>query len=481
MKKVTIAEIIKSIGTGVLLLVSGTFGQLWAQGSADIFQLYTVFVGKQPFGFLGQSLAADADLNGDRKQDLVIGANGAGPNREGVVYIFYRNSYADVTNPSSADLQIIGEKPGDQFGWAVTTRGDFNGDGQKDLAISALKNNHCGQIYIYEGGKLPAKGQISARTASHVIISKDSTETFGFAISADGDINGDGISDMVISAPSNSTSGKEAGKVYIFQGGGWGDTLWTDDAVSGITGEKEYDHIGSAITFGGDIIGDKINDLVVGAFFCSQDSMNGGRGYVFEGKNLWARQLSAAQADLIIGGSAPESWLGTAAEIISDVNEDGKDELLISASGEYINGDDAGAVYLFYGGKRSGKIFVRNADLKFNSGRSGNNFGASIIRTGDIDGDKKEDWIITEPGGTVPGKDSYGRIYLFPTSFLNNNDFSNVIEEPIPNNYFGKSITVGDINGDGRQEIIAGAFNDNSGGQKGGKVVVFKIGNLNKK
>lgn len=445
------------------------------KGAPDIFQLYTVLVGKQPYGFLGQSLAADADLNSDGQQDMVIGANGAGPSRQGVVYIFSRNSYTDVTDPATAEVQIVGEKPGDQFGWALTTRGDFNGDGQKDLVVAALKTDHRGQVYIFEGGKIPAKGQVKASSANHVIISKDSTETFGFVVSADGDINGDGISDLVISAPSNSALGKEAGKVYIFQGGGWGDTLWTDDAACVITGEKEYDHLGSSITCGGNIIGDKINDLVIGAFFSSQDSMNGGRGYVLEGRRLWEQQIPAAQADLIIGNSAPESWLGTAAEIIGDINGDEKDELLISASGKYIHGDDAGAVFLFYGGKKKGKVSVQNADMTFTSGRTGNNFGTSIVRTGDIDGDNKEDWIISEPGGTVPGKDYYGRIYLFPTSFLSRNDFSNVIEEPIPNNYFGKSISVGDINGDGKKEIIAGAFNDNSGGQKGGKVVVFKI------
>ncbi len=440
-----------------------------------VIELNTVIVGNTENSFLGQSLSLNADLNGDGKNDLVVAANGGGAHSEGIVYIFYNRSFDKLTDPAGADVMITGDEPGDLFGWALTTEGDVNGDGEKDLIVSALKNDRRGKIYVFLGGRARQARNIRAGEADYIISSPDSVETFGFVVCADGDLNDDGISDLIVSAPSNPEAGEDAGKIYIFNGGGWGDGMTTADAACAITGESAHSSFGSAVSFGGDFSGNGIDDLAVGAFFASQDSGNAGRIYLFKGRQLWPREDRAAQADLIIQGYHKESWLGTAVEIIGDINKDGRHELLAGASGEYVNGDDAGAVYLIYGREVGGKIPAREADLNLVSTRIGNNFGTQIVRAGDIDGDGREDWIISEPGGIIAQEEARGRVYVFITSLLGKDNVSSVIEEPVAMNNFGNAVSAGDINGDGYIEIGVGANWDNSAADKCGKVAIFTI------
>ena len=178
---------------------------------------------------------------------------------------------------------------------------------------------------------------------------------------------------------------------------------------------------------------------------------------------------------MVIKGFHKESWLGTAVEIIGDINRDGLSELIAGASGEFVKGDDSGAAYLFHGGMKSGPVSVLDAGLNMVSSRIGNNFGTNIVRTGDIDGDGREDWIITEPGGLIAQKEAKGRVYLFLTSMSGRSDIASVIEEPVARNNFGCAVSAGDINGDGFCEIVVGANWDNTAGEKSGKVVIFTV------
>ena len=244
-------------------------------------QLLTVVAGGIPSAFIGQSVSANADINGDGTNDLIVGSNGNGGKRQGTVHIFYRNKFERLSELSTAETVITGEERMDQFGWAVTTEGDLNGDGNNDLAVSAIKRSGIGKVYVFLGGKsLPEK--VSAQNADYIISSTDSSETFGFVLCADGDLNGDGIHDLAVSAPSNSEGAEEAGKVYVFNGGGWGRRMTTADAACEIPGESYHSSFGSSISFGGDVTGNGIDDLAVGAFFSSMDSSNAGRGISFQ-------------------------------------------------------------------------------------------------------------------------------------------------------------------------------------------------------
>ncbi|MEH1873626.1 beta strand repeat-containing protein [Nostoc sp.] len=455
--------------------------------------------------FSGNSSVSNAgDINNDGIDDLIIGASNASPNgisRAGQSYVVFGRTnlgsrgtfYLSNLNGTNGFF-INGIAANNQSGNSVSNAGDINGDGIDDLIIGASGgdpniNSDADQSYVVFGGKnLGSGGSFNL---------SDLNGTNGFLINGivpnnAGDINGDGIDDLIIGASgADRNSNSVAGQSYVVFGGknlGSGGSLNLSDlnGTNGfiINGIAAGDYSGTSVSNGGDINGDGIDDLIIGA---SAGDANGnfyaGQSYVvFGGRNLGSggtlnlSDLNGTNG-FIINGIAAYDNSGISVSNAGDINNDGIDDLIIGAPYADPNGNySAGQSYVVFGGRNLGSGGTLNlSDLNGTNGfiingiAAGDNSGISVSNAGDINNDGIDDLIIGAVGASVNGKDGAGQSYvvfggknLGSGGTLNLSDLNGtngfIINGIAAGDYSGNSVSnAGDINNDGIDDLIIGA------------------------
>ncbi len=393
--------------------------------------------------YFGSSLAT-GDFNVDGKTDVAVGANLAAGN-VGRVYIFYSQNGQVNTNQS-----ILGGATSDQFGIALTT-GDFNADGRTDLAVGADGySSSTGRVYIFYGdGQIPT----STTTADVTITGNATSDLFGYALTA-GDFNTDGKTDLAVGASGYSTN---TGRVYILYGDGSIPTTAATADVT-ITGESTSNYFGYALTTG-DLNTDSKTDLAVGAYGYSTDT---GRVYIFH--NDGSIPTTAATADIIISGGGSDSLFARALTV-GDFNTDGRVDLAVGTH-NYISG--TGRVYIFYNDGSIPTTTV-SADATLTGAYTGITFGFSLVAS-DFNADGRTDLAVSSNAYST----DTGQIHIFYNdgAMPATSDRADIIiTGEATSNYFGYTLAVGDMNGDGRADLIVGAYGNNT---STGKVYFYK-------
>jgi hypothetical protein len=259
---------------GVVYVRSGTINRDRNLASAD-----AVLEAESDSDYAGVAVSA-GDLDGDGTDDAVIAAlnsdAGTGP---GGVYVV-SGPLSGTIDLSSADAHLVG---GTGYPVKLDARGDLDGDGGDDLVIgSPSGGNGSGITYVALG---PISGTADIATLD-VRIDGFASSYFGAAVDASGDIDGDGQNDLAVGAPYTSTVFANDGAAFVYLGPITGPVDAAGFAVA-LTGERQYDSVGTTVSAGFDMDADGLGDLLVGASQASSDtSYLGGAAYLVLGGSL---------------------------------------------------------------------------------------------------------------------------------------------------------------------------------------------------
>jgi hypothetical protein len=339
----------------------------------------------QPGDFLGSGVEAAGDVNHDGIGDVIASAPGAGyakvySGRDGRVLLTL--TAEKPAEPSATANQSVGAH--DQFGRHVAGVGDVNHDGYDDIIVGAPANDAggkgAGRAYVYSGKDgsllLTLTGEHAGDSfgasvggyadAKHTVIvvgaptaganhhgrafvyeSLSTTPTFvvdadatggafaGMFVSVPGDLNGDGIPDVYVSDWSNGAKGPSTGRIYVYSGKD-GRPLYT------LTGETAGDGFGSSPAVAGDVDGDGVPDLIVGAWQYAGAAISGGRAYLYSGKDGHLIKTFTCRT--------PGDTFGFDAVAVGDVDGDGTIDFLITSGWSAVHGFHSGRVFIISSG-----------------------------------------------------------------------------------------------------------------------------------
>lgn len=397
--------------------------------------------GSVPSGFFGSSVADLGDVNGDGYRDQLVGAPEVGSS-SGTAYVFFGGPNGDAI----PDVTLTGQT-NSRFGAKVASAGDVNGDGIPDLLVSGPGySNNTGRAYLFYGG--PGLVSEGAAAADAIVTGEGTFNELGYSISCAGDLNRDGLADVIIGGPGASSN---AGRAYVFYGGS---AFVGSKPASGanliLTGESNTT-LGTGVACAGDMNGDGRDDLVVGAY---QFNGFGGKAYIFYGGPTLSGTRPAAGADVILTSEGSGNQFGGNVAAAGDLNGDGLGDVIVGAVGY---GSNTGRAYIFLGGPFLTTRSAGAADVILTGELAGGNFGGAVAGAGDVNADGLSDVIVAAPNyGSFQG-----RAYLFlgGASLVSKSASAAdlILDKEATNESFGSSVcSAGDLHGDGFSDLLVG-------------------------
>lgn len=387
-------------------------------------------VGDSGLDLFGGAVCGPGDLDGDGVPDYVVGARDA--MSKGEIYAFSGADHSELWYER-------GEGFTDWFGYSLAAIEDVDGDGVMEIAVSAIYFDNglatnAGKVYLLSGADGSEIWSYASSTAYR---------EFGEALAAAGDVDGDGYEDVVAGMPyADSATYSNAGKITVLDG-------LTGNFMFQEYGSGNEKHFGTGVAGVGDLNHDGYDDIVVGVPGHSTSSLTGaGRLTILSGRYVSGN--GGAHYIALVDGTYDGGALGTSVARIGDVDLDGTSDILAGAPLADVAGHaDAGLAILFSGDTRG------TLDFMWGDFEDGAHFGLDVASAGDVDHDGVPDIVVGAPFSDLGFGTDSGMIYVY-SGRTEELIFGHEGEE-----YEGEWGTcvagLGDLNGDGTSEVIAGA------------------------
>lgn len=342
---------------GIVRVYSGATGAI----------LYNIY-GDQIGDHMGFGSSAGFDINGDGRPDIAAAADEADTNGSN------SGTLKAISGLDGSQLWAANGTAGDLFGWSSGAVGDVNGDGKSEVVSGSLQDDsttqtNCGSAVVLNG----ANGSVL-----YTFFGDSANDQLGYSCYGAGDVNGDGVPDVIAGAPGDDNNGSGSGSARMYNGA-------TGGVIRTFNGDSAGDSFGRSVSSAGDVDLDGFVDVIIGAQLDDNNGADSGMARIHSGKTF---TILAS-----INGLTAGERLGTSVRGAGDVNGDGYPDVVAGAPG-FNSG--AGAVRVFSGANFA-PIFSYTGDSAADA------MGTSVGAGGDIDNDGFADVV-----GGATGDDNNG-------------------------------------------------------------------------
>jgi putative Ig domain-containing protein/FG-GAP repeat protein len=428
-------------------------------------------------------IAAAGDVNGDGIGDVLVGVPVAPAGSAYVVFGQPSPTGVDLAALGAQGFRIDGAAANDAAGTAAAAAGDVNGDGLADVIVGApVAGNNAragsGSAYIVFGRRSTAPVALGALGAGGFRIDgAAANDAAGSSVAGAGDVNGDGLADVIVGAPGADNNAR-AGSGSAYAVFGKASSGAVDLAALGgggfrLDGGAAADAAGSSVAGAGDVNGDGRSDVIVGAPLVDLGlAADEGRAYVVFGKSSPdPEDLSMLEnGGFVIYGAAAGDNAGESVAGVGDVNRDGRPDVAVGAIFADANGrTDAGAAFVVFGKQSASMIDLAAlgpAGYRIDGAAPGDIAGKAVAGVGDVNGDGVPDVAVGAPDASAQGRAQSGAAYVvFGKASTGTTDLASLgasgirIDGAAAADNAGYRLAGGDVNGDGRSDVLVGALN----------------------